>query len=334
MEEKIKIHLTKQVYDIIIKDCESFEFFKTNGDLNKNAFLVKLINNYYSSYQEKENVLISLIEKELKDLVKDYKYITTNLVNKINKIEATSNKEKFSNILSFKPTKESQMALSYIEKYLLNGTGISEFFRNMLTSYSTLPQDQREKIIFKTQYETLQKAIKNNKKVFFTTKMGRGSNHESSPFSITTSKEELHCYLLTKYNDSCRTYRLNRIEEVTIINEDRDFNELDLEKFNKIITHGPQFVYEDDEENTIIVKLSEKGKQLYKSIYIHRPIVDFIDGDYYYFSCSYSHIKNYFRRFGSDAYLVSPSSLQKDFIKFYRKAYESYIDNGRLKKGR
>ena len=332
MEEKIKIHLTNNVYVTLIKDCEAFEFYKTNGELNKNAFLSKLILNYYLTFQEKENLLINLIEKELKDEVKDYKIITQNLVSKLNKLSFSPNKEKYSSLISYKPTKETQMALSYIEKYLLNGTGLSEFFRNLFSSYTSLPQDQREKIIFKTQYETILKAIKENKKIFFTTKQGRGSNHESSPFSINTSKEELHCYLLTKYNNSCKTYRLNRIEEVTIINEERDLTEEDISNFNRIIQHGPQFIYEEN-ETTIIVKLTEKGKSLFKSHYIHRPIVDFIEGDYYYFTCAYSHIKTYFRRFGKEAYLVSPQILQKDFIKFYKKAYDSYIENGRQKKG-
>ena len=47
MEDKIKIHLTPYVYDIILKDCEAFEFYKSNGELNKNSFLSKLILNYY-----------------------------------------------------------------------------------------------------------------------------------------------------------------------------------------------------------------------------------------------------------------------------------------------
>ena len=332
MEEKIKIHLSKEVYSTLLKDCEAFEFYKNNGELNKNAFLSKLINNYYLSYQDKENVLITLIEKELKEEVKDYKELTLRIVNKLNKLTSSPNKEKFSTIISFKPTKDTQMALSYVEKYLLNQTGLSEFFRNMFTSYCSLPQDQREKIIFKNQYETLLKAIRENKKVFFTTKYGKDSTHESSPYSITMSKEELHCYLLTKYNNKCKTYRLNRIEEVTIINEPRDLDEENIKLFEKMIEHGPQFTYEDNEE-IIIVKLTEKGKQLYKSHYVHRPNVDFIEGDYYYFSCSHVHIKTYFRRFGKEAYIVSPYSLQKDFIKFYRKAEESYIENGRLKKG-
>ncbi len=332
MEDKIKIHLTKDIYEILLKDCEAFEFFKNNGELNKNAFLSKLILNYYLTYQEKENSLINLIEKELKEEVRYYKDITLRIVNKLNKLSSSPNKEKFSSIISFKPTKETQMALSYIENYLLNGSSLSEFFRNLFSSYTSLPQDQREKIIFKKQYETILKAIKENKKIFFTTKYGKGSKHESSPFSINTSKEELHCYLLTKYNNNYKTYRLNRIEEVTIINEKRELTDDDNVAFNRIIQHGPQFIYEEN-ETTIIVKLTEKGKLLFRSHYIHRPLVDFIEGDYYYFNCAYSHIKTYFRRFGKEAYIVSPSILQKDFIKFYKQAHESYIEKGRLKKG-
>ena len=40
-------------------------------------------------------------------------------------------------------------------------------------------------------------------------------------------------------------------------------DEFDKAKFEQIILHGPQFVYEKDEENTVIIKLTEKGKQLY-----------------------------------------------------------------------
>lgn len=331
MEEKIKIHLTKEVYEILLKDCEAFEFFKVNGELNKNAFLSKLIINYYKTYQDKENNLINIISNELKEQVKDYKDLTMKLVNKINKFSTSSNKEKFSSIISFKPTKETKMALSYIENYLLVGTGLSEFFRNMFSSYASLSQDQREKIIFKTQYETILKAIKEDKKIFFTTMHGNGSTHESSPFSISTSKEELHCYLLTKYKDNYKSYRLNRIIEVTIINQNRELSEEDTSNFLRIIEHGPQFSYEEN-ESQIIIKLTSKGKTLFRSHYIHRPKVDYIDGDYYYFSCSYAHIKTYFRRFGKEAFVVSPSLLQKDFMKFYLQAHESYKENGRLKK--
>ena len=72
---------------------------------------------------------------------------------------------------------------------------------------------------------------------------------------------------------------------------------------------------------------------MYKAHYVHRPNYDYVENDYYYFSCSYTHIKTYFRRFGKEAYIVSPNILQKDFIKFYKQAHESYQENGRLKKG-
>ena len=101
-------------------------------------------------------------------------------------------KDKVSKIINLKPTKESLAAFSYIEEYLLKNYTLSEFFRNLFSSYCSLPQDEREKIIFKKQYDTLVKAINNKKKVFFTTTQGGLSRHESSPYAISTSKEVPH----------------------------------------------------------------------------------------------------------------------------------------------
>lgn len=323
MEEKIKIHLTKDVYNILLKDCESFEFFKKdNITLNKNMFLTSLINNYYKIYQEKENHLINIIDKEI--LNRD---LSIKIVNKINKFNATQNNQKFSEIISLKPTKESSATLSYIERYLLHETSISEYFRNMFTSYASLPQDQREKIIFKTQYEEINNAISKKRKIIFTTKRN-ASLHEADPYALVNSKEETHYYLLAKYNGTCKTYRLSRIESVTVLNEQVNLNENEVALFNKMIEYGPQFNYEN-EEDTIIIKLTNRGKEMYKSYYTHRPKVDFIEGDYYYFSCSFNQISLYFRRFGKEAFVVTPKVLQMQFYKFYKNGVNHYIENNK-----
>ena len=331
MDDKIKIHISKSTYNTLLKDCEAFEFYKNdNKSLNKNLFLTRLINNYYKSYQEKENHLINLVSNEIDDSIKNKKEIVLNVVHKLNKLNASSNNEKFSSIISLKPTKESSSSLAYIEKYLLNGLGLSEYFRNLFTSYCSLPQDQREKIIFKTQYDTILKAIKENKKIFFTTTKGRG-NHESCPYQIATSKEELHCYLLAKYNNALKSFRLSRIIDVTIINQERDITPQEEIMFNKMIQYGPEFTYVENEE-LAIVKLTDKGKSMYKSLYVHRPIVDYVEGDFYYFSCSHNQVKQYFQRFGKEAFIVSPKELQIQFYNFYKTGMNSYIENNDKRK--
>ena len=50
MQEKIKIYLPNDIYQIILKDMELFEFYKKDGSLNRNEFLNKLITNYYEIY--------------------------------------------------------------------------------------------------------------------------------------------------------------------------------------------------------------------------------------------------------------------------------------------
>ena len=329
MEEKIKIHIPKSVYNILIKDCEAFEFYKKDEiTLNKNLFLTRLINNYYKIYQEKESELIKIVSSEL-ECLKNKEEITMNLVNRLNKLKVASTDEKFSSIISLKPTKESAASLAYIEKYLINNISLSEFFRNLFTSYSLLPQDQREQIIFKEQYEKILKAIKQNKKIFFTTKKNSG-NHESCPYDIVTSKEELHCYLLAKFNGNCRTYRLSRINDVTIINKQRELEEKDILMFDKMKKYGPEYLYEN-EESTVIIKLTTKGKKMYKSYYVHRPVVDFIDNDYYYFSCSHTQLAIYFQKFGKEAFVISPKELQMKFYNFYKTSLNSYNENNRKK---
>ena len=113
MDEKIKIHLSKNVYDTLIKDCEAFEFFKSDGfSLNKNAFLITLVNNYYLNYQSEENKLIDLISKTIEEVsnVSNIDEISKEIASKLNKLKSAPNKEKVSSVISLKLTKDSQAA--------------------------------------------------------------------------------------------------------------------------------------------------------------------------------------------------------------------------------
>ena len=68
---------------------------------------------------------------------------------------------------------------------------------------------------------------------------------------------------------------------------------------------------------------------MFRTHYTHRPIPDYIEGDYYYFNCSYAQIYAYFRRFGMEAYIVSPSSLRDKLYKFHKQAINHYSENSR-----
>lgn len=332
MEEKIKIHLPKYIYDIFIKDAEAFEFYKNDGvSINKNAFLSAIINNYYKTYIDNETKMHEAIILSLQDsTIKDKDYLATSIIQKLNKLNTEQGlNKKNSEILSLKPTKDNQDSLMLIERYIMNGIGISEFFRNMLKSYSSLPMDQREKIIFKTEYDTIIKAIEKKRKIFILTK--KELSKEASPYEIATSNEELHCYLLAKENNQCTTFRLSRIKSVQILNSKVEFSDEDILLFQKMIAYGPQFTY-FGKEYEIRVKLTDKGKKLYRLIYIHRPVVEKIENDIYYFNCSYNQIIQYFERFGKEALIIKPNYIKNQLFYFYRDAYFLYKDQNKTKK--
>ena len=328
MEEKIKIHVSLRVYEVLLKDCEAFEFYKGNTyELNKNAFLTALINNYYLAYQEKENALFAFINKHFPNSSND---AITLAVQDFNRREIAKEDEPFSSILSLKPTKASSAALAYIEKYLLKHTTLSEFFRNLFSSYALLPQDEREKIIFKENYEKIMEAIQKQKTIFVVTKKKENIQQEIMPYAIASSKEEMHCYLIGKHNEEVKAFRLSRITSITILLHPTFFTEEEITLCKKMIAFGPQFLYHAHEE-PVIIRLTEKGEKMYHHHYIHRPFYTYKEKNFYTFYCSHDQILNYFKRFGKEAYIITPKYLQTEIYKFYKTATEYYAQEGKKK---
>lgn len=121
--------------------------------------------------------------------------------------------------------------------------------------------------------------------------------------------------MLTKAKDICRSYRLSRIRNVIILKEKAEFSESDQQIFERMITYGPQFQYLAS-ESIAVVYLTENGKRMFHNFYVHRPIVDKVEGNLYYFKCSYNQVLHYFKRFGKHAKIISPTYLKKQMIQF------------------
>ena len=321
MEAKIKIYIPENVYNILLKDMERFEICKKDGSLNKNEFYNTLIVNYYEQYQDNRSSFFEHIRKTIKEgshssrlEIDDMAYRILQFVDiKTNQLDS----QKSEVALSMKPTKKSSNAISFIEHCCLNGSTLSNYFRNMFASYTMLPQDKRERIIFKNSFELIEKAIENNRKIYFET-AGKDAAHIASPYAICNSKEELFNYLLADYNDYPFSFRISRLEKIAVLNEPRQFKENNISIFEKMIKNGPQFAYKINKEaEEIEVELSDKGKQMYKAIYLHRPQYTRIEGNRYYFECSLQQAYQYFARFGSNAIVTSPSYLTEDLHRLY-----------------
>lgn len=327
--EKIKIYVTKRIADILEKDAESFEFFKADGKkTNKNALLTRLVVNFFDEYREKQEETFEYLKKTIgketylgEDRLKQLCY---DISEKFNKITAAPDGEKFDQLVSLKPTKESQGIINYISEYMLEGCSLSEYFRNMFSAYTSLPQDRREAIIFKEQRQALLTAIKEKKRVFLTLAHKTEKKMEVAPYALCQSKEELHCYLLAgKEKDSTFPFRLSRITSVTLLAKEATFSDLQVWLFEKMQTYGPQFVYRPTEGEARIY-LTEKGKEKFKKIYVHRPIPTQMHDNVYVFHCSHQHLAQYFSRFGKEAYVLFPKHLRKNIENFYREGLNAY----------
>ena len=328
MTEKIKIYVTERIANILEKDAEGFEFFKKDGrTVNKNALLTNLVVNYSMNFSEQQNGLLTFFKTKIRGSVcggeKALNELCFVLCEKLNERSAAPDGEKFDKLVCLKPTRESEPVLDYVEKYCLAGRTLSEYFRSMFASYAALPQDLRERIVFKRQYDALLKAINEKKRVFLTTRWGFDRKIECAPFEIATSKEELHCYLLAA-TKGCNPIRLSRIVSVTQLAADAEFTQEQREIFEKMKTYGPQFVYSPFDKE-VLVELTAKGMDKFKKIYVHRPIPVKVENNYYTFCCSRTQIVQYFVRFGEDAKIIYPQRVRDDVYNFHRRALDRYV---------
>ncbi len=325
--EKLKIYVTERISAILEKDAEGFEFFKKDGrTVNKNALLTNLIVNYYKNFTRQQNELLTFLKNKISSSVslaeRSLNGLCFDLCEKLNERNAAPNGEKFDKLVSFKPTKESEPVIDYIEQYCLAGRTLSEYFRSMFASYAALPQDKRELIIFKPQYEAVMQAVKAKKCVFITTRRGTGQKIECAPYGVVNSKEELHCYVLTAAA-GCKPIRLSRIVSVTPLSADAFFTQTQIEIFEKMKAYGPQFFYGANDVE-VLVELTDKGVDKFKKFYVHRPVPVKIDNNLYYFNCSHAQIVHYFVRFGEDAKIIYPEFVRNKIYNFHRRAMSVY----------
>ena len=329
MFEKIKTYTTKRVSDILSKDAENFGFLKSDGITpNKNALLSALLINYFDIYNQQKqkreqdifNALKSntyLPEEKIKDVV-------PHILNIITMDNFEDKSEKYDQLVSLKPTKQTNAIIEYINSYLLQSTSLSKYLRDLFTSYTSLPQDRREIIIFKPLYDALMQAISNNKKVFITPKYGQSI--EVSPFAISLTKEEMHLYLLAHTPNSCKTIKLSSLDNVVILDKPANIPDDAIKILTKMSQNNPQFIFTPNTQ-PIIIEFTDKGLNMFRKIYVHRPLPCKIDGNTFTFDCSYTQAIYYFTKFGKDAIIISPDYVKTVISKFYETALNVYKKN-------
>ena len=325
MDEKIKISLPKTTLNLLKKDCEDFKILKENGSPNMNAFINTLILNFYEAFSASEESLHDEIQKAIFAIPNLYKEKAFNdLVKIFSKRNDINENKSDTATLSFKPTKFSEKAIIYIEHILLKSESLSSFYRRMFISYSKKTKNEREKIIYKENYELLQKAISKNLKVCITLKNKDTIFNNCAIHSISASKDELFNYVLFYYKKQNHTIRLASIKIVALQHETSYIPEKNKILFDRQVECAVQYPMYNSDNEPIKVKLTEKGKDLFKRIYLYRPEPVEIDENIYTFNCSANQLLYYFERFGDNAVILYPKRLGIYMRNYYYYAYRKY----------
>ena len=325
MEEKIKVSLPKNVKELLFNDAYNFDFLKNDNDVNQNAFINTLIVNYYEMFSKDEKSFYHNLNKVLADIDYDDKEaLILNIMKVISNNDKKEESKSKTQTLSFKPTKQSLKSIEYINNILVNNQSISSYYRKMFSQYAHKPQNEREIIIFKENYNLLNQSIDENLKVCLSLKNGTVFK-DLSVYAIGSAKEELYNYVLAYCeNGNLLTLRLAKVNNVTILSKKREIPSDVKDIFERQMKFGIQYPIYRNETKEIVVKLTKIGKDLFKRVYLYRPTPYKIEEDLYYFDCSYNQITYYFKRFGKEAIIISPSKVGLQMKRFYYGANKEY----------
>lgn len=315
------------VAHLLEKDAELFHFFKQNGQINKNQFLNTLFLNYHNTYfSMRKEIGQNLIEIAKKSSATIDDSLLHDLVLYIENKHMTLESDSKGKVLTIQINKANDLAYKdFIDTFSNQYASESELFKRLFVSYASLPLNQRERIIFKTATDKILEAINLHKKI----KITRDNRDRIvSPYSLTTSKEELYNYLLCKdhtHEGRLMSLRLTFIEHVFILDEDIELDKTDIHYLEKTRLQCPQFVMRPNDEQ-VKVYLTKKGIANLKKIYTFRPPILEIDEEkqVYTFSCSQSQAERYFTKFGSEAIVIEPKALSESIKNELFKAYKDY----------
>ena len=326
MQEKIKVNLSYNVFNLLQKDMEDFKYQIKDGSPNKNAFYNTIVKNMVEIHKKESEIVRDKLANILNDHIKSktiFNDVLANIEALYNyRIEDKTNRS-HGYYISFRPSKRMEYIYDEIEEYELKDNTISNYFRNLFNDYARLPQDERERIIFKDELKIIESAI-NNKKIL-NIKLNN-YNMELMPYVIVRTNDELYNYIIGGLK-KCETFKLVSLHLYKCINMIKtkkrfDFSKEEIKYLETSIERGPREI--ERRSITAKIKLTKNGLKKYKSMYLNRPIPIEINDDVYTFNCSHDNLFLYFSRFGVDAEILEPENLKGQIAAFHRKAYNKY----------
>ena len=312
MQEKIKVNLSYNVYNLLQKDMEDFRFKIKNDSPNKNLFYNTIVKNMIEEHKKESEIIRNKLANILNNHIKSNDVIN-NVLEEIEelynyRIEDKTNRS-HGYYISFRPSKKFEDLYTEIENYELKNNTISNYYRNLFNDYARLPQDERERIIFKDELKVIESAIANNK--ILNIKLNNTSL-EFIPYEMVRTNDELYNYLIggiRKHNNfHCISLHLFKCSNIIKTKNTFELSKNEIEHLNEALFYGPREV----ERRTVLTKirLTPKGIKKYKAMYLNRTIPTNIEDDIYTFNCSQDNLFIYFCRFGVDAEILEPQNLK------------------------
>ena len=338
--ENIKIQITLPVdtLDLLKKDAASFGFFKKNGKaINLNDFLNKIFENYLKFY-------LTNRDKIGKEIAERFNNTLRNVNKKIKEKSETPDAFEIPDMQEdYKNELIHEMVLFFERKYLLEDvkkketksytlliqknnlplykenkeiieSNSSEFFRRLFLSYTSLPFDQRELIIFKKVANDLLNAINSQRLVRITIDQ---KSLDVVPIILAPTEIDPYTYLICGTSKKrnvgklyvCTAYRLANIKFVKILDKDTQISKQDIEALKKRAMAKLFFV--GNEKQIVKIHFSPRGINMLKELYNVTPLIlsEDIGNSIYTFYCDIYECNQFLTYFKEDAIIIDPSYM-------------------------
>ena len=268
--------------------------------------IYEIIKNDIDDFNMTSNHFMNYIFLNLNEKYKNFKGNPTIAEQSKEKSSIQFNLNKASNLIYYDVLREN------------NAQNESELMRSLLIRYATTPKNKRELFIFRESVERLNLAIKDKKNVYITFNDNR--KVKVSPYYIGSSDLEIANYIFCYdyLEEKYKNYKLSYLNQVYTTSETGNWE--DKKYINDVIKNFDPFL---SKGQVIKIRLSERGKKLFKAIKINRPKLINSKDDIFEFEASEEQIKRYFTYFLDDATIIEPIELKKWFIEKYENALKN-----------
>lgn len=347
-ENKQRITLSTFAFDILQNDCSVFDASPAKGDSRiVSSFLCRIFLNYREQaaasvcntlnkadkeYRntlanvpesaQKEEIISALLAEKRAALMKTVKSLTES---KAVPLQIRLNRQVMELLASDDGQQEGRFYDDRIGMYL----------KAVLEEYCGLPYVQREQVYFQELIQTTQSAILAKQQLKLEMHQPSDPGRKTvrvKPLCIQQDTARQYNYLagmLSFDNGSSwapGSIRLTSVKHFRQLCEHSFLSQADRETIESGIQHrGIQYLSSQTGIETIVVHLTEKGRQLYTRILNQRPtLTKKQNDDLYEFQCTAFQAENYFFRFGQEAVIIQPESLKETLRKRYEAALRGY----------